>query len=79
METQTTSSQTEKQFNPLNVIGLFWLLFGAVVLVSTFFVQASPRVPLMHGVLINLIAAALLIAAGGICLWKAKKNKRTKQ
>jgi len=36
-------------------------------------------VPLMHGVLINLIAAALLIAAGGICLWKAKKNKRTKQ
>ncbi|NLP12591.1 hypothetical protein GX408_19490 [bacterium] len=78
METQTTPSQTEKRFDPLNVIGFFWLLFGGVVFVSTFFVRGTSRVPLMHSVLINLLAAFLLIAAGGVCLWKAKRNRRTK-
>ena len=68
-----------KTFEPLQIMGIFWLVFGIVVLVSTFFVSATPRVPLVRGVVTNIIAGLLLFGAGFSCILKAKVNKKRQQ
>ena len=65
-------SEEEKKFNPLKIMGVFWLSFGLIVLIATFFIKSTPQVPLMRGIVTNIIAAALLLAAGSICVIKGK-------
>jgi prolipoprotein diacylglyceryltransferase len=73
---QTIELETAKKFEPLEIMGIFWLVFGIVVLVSTFFVEATPQVPLVRGVVTNMIAGLLLVGAGIFSIVKAKVNKR---
>ncbi|MFB0565369.1 MAG: hypothetical protein ACETWK_06795 [Candidatus Aminicenantaceae bacterium] len=68
--------ESNKEFEPLEVMGIFWLFFGIIVLVGTFFVKPTPDVPLIRGIVTNLIAALLLLAAGIFSIFKGKANKR---
>ena len=71
--------ESERKFEPLQIMGMFWLFFGVIVMVSTFFVKATPRVPLVRGVVTNIIAGVLLLGAGIFSIVKARLNKRKKK
>ena len=68
----------EKKFDPLAIMGVFWLVFGIIVLISTFFVRSTPEVPLIRGIITNIIAGALLLGAGLFLILKSRKNRREK-
>ncbi|UCC39054.1 MAG: hypothetical protein JSV96_14775 [Candidatus Aminicenantes bacterium] len=68
--------EPEKKFEPLEIMGIFWLVFGVVVLISTFFVKGTSLVPLIRGVVTNIIAGLLLLAAGLFSILKGRANKR---
>ena len=61
-----------KSFNPLKIMGIFWLAFGLIVLVATFFIKPTPQVPLMRGIVTNIVAATLLLGAGLISIMKGR-------
>lgn len=68
---------TSREFKPLAIMGIFWLAFGIVVLIATFFVKATPNVPQVRGVITNIIAGFLLLGAGIFSILKGKaKNYR---
>jgi hypothetical protein len=77
MNSDKQTLETAKQFEPLQIMGIFWLVFGIIVLASTFFVEATPRVPLVRGVVTNIIAGLLLLGAGVLCIVKARIKKKT--
>ncbi len=66
----------KKTFEPFLILGVFWSAFGLVVLVATFFVRETPQVPLMRGVVTNLIAGSLLLGVGLACVLKGRANRR---
>ena len=76
MNTDQQNTEPEKKFEPLQIMGIFWLVFGIIVLASTFFVEATPRVPLVRGVVTNVIAALLLLGAGVLCIVRARIKRR---
>ncbi len=67
---------TKKVFQPLEIIGIFWVVFGVIVLFATFFVKATPQVPRLHGIVTNIIAGLLLLGIGLACVIKGRANKR---
>ena len=76
MEISEQKSEPKKEFEPLQIMGFFWVFLGAVVLVSTFFVRATPNVPLIRGAVTNVIAALLLLAAGIFSILRGRAKKR---
>jgi hypothetical protein len=68
----------KKTFEPFMVIGVFWFAFGLLILVATFFVRETPRVPALHGVITNLIAGSLLLGVGLASILKGRANRRKK-
>ena len=78
MVNDTESSSGKKAFEPLEIMGIFWLIFGIIVLVGTFFVNATEQVPLMRGMVTNIIAGTLLLGAGIFSILKGRMNKRKK-
>jgi hypothetical protein len=68
--------EQKKTFEPFTILGIFWSVFGVIVLVATFFVTETPRVPLMHGVVTNLIAGTLLLGVGVAALLKGRAARR---
>ncbi len=79
MQTNGEQSRQKQSFEPLEIMGVFWLFFGIVVLLATFFVKGTENVPIMRGIVTNIIAAALLLAAGVFSILKGKANKRRKR
>ncbi len=78
MATAPNNDDIKKTFEPLIILGVFWSLFGVVVLVATAFVEATPQVPLMRGVVTNLIAGSLLLGVGAVSVLKGRANQRRK-
>ncbi len=56
-------------------MGIFWLVFGSIIVVATFFVRATPQVPLARGVATNLVAGFLLLAAGGFSIIRGRRGR----
>ena len=79
MVPSTTNDDVKKTFEPLQILGVFWTLFGIVVLFATFFVEATPQVPAVRGIVTNLIAGALLLAVGLGSYLKGKSNQKRKE
>jgi hypothetical protein len=69
----------KKTFEPLMIVGVFWSIFGVVVLFATIFVRETDQVPLIRGVVTNLIAGSLLLGVGMISVLKGKANQRRKK
>ncbi|UCH95876.1 MAG: hypothetical protein JSV88_03260 [Candidatus Aminicenantes bacterium] len=76
MNSDKQTIEPEKKFEPLQIMGIFWLVFGMIVLGSTFFVKSTEQVPLVRGIVTNIIAGLLLLGAGILSILKAKINKR---
>jgi hypothetical protein len=68
----------KKEFDPLKIMGIFWLVFGVIVLFATLFVRTTPQVPAMRGIITNIIAGALLVGTGFFSLRRAGANRRRK-
>ncbi|MBN1551678.1 hypothetical protein JW979_09420 [bacterium] len=69
-------TEVEQPFDPLMIMGVFWLSFGVIILGATFFIKGTPAVPLLAGVLTNISAGSVLFAAGVICLLKARAKRK---
>jgi len=68
----------KKEFDPLKIMGIFWLVFGVIVLFATLFVRTTPQVPAMRGMITNIIAGVLLVGTGLFSLGRAGANRRRK-
>lgn len=79
MNSDQQNTEPEKKFEPLQIMGIFWLVFGIIVLASSFFVEATPRVPLVRGLVTNVIAGLLLVGAGVFCMVRARINRKRQQ
>jgi len=79
MSSNDKQSGAKQTFEPLEIMGVFWLFFGIVVLLATFFVKGTENVPLMRGIVTNIIAAGLLLAAGIFSILKGRSNKRRRR
>jgi predicted metal-binding membrane protein len=79
MSSNDNQSGQKQAFEPLEIMGIFWLFFGIVVLLATFFVRGTENVPLMRGIVTNIIAAVLLLAAGIFSILKGRANKRRRR
>jgi hypothetical protein len=66
----------KQTFEPFMILGVFWSLFGLVVLFATFFVRETAMVPLLRGVVTNIIAGSLLLGVGIACVLKGRANIR---
>jgi hypothetical protein len=69
-------SDSKQIFEPLEIMGWFWLFFGIIVLLATFFVKETENVPLVRGIVTNIFAAALLLVAGALSIVKGRTKKR---
>lgn len=72
------TTEEKREFEPLEIMGIFWLVFGIVVLAATFFVNSTPQVPRIRGIVTNIIAGVLLFGAGLFSYLKARSNKHKK-
>ncbi len=79
MEIDRQQQEPKKEFEPLEIMGVFWIFFGAIVLLATLFVRGTENVPLVRGVITNVIAGLLLLAAGVLSFLKGRSNKRRKR
>lgn len=71
--------EPRREFEPLKIMGIFWIVFGVIVLVATFFVRETPQVPLIRGTATNIIAGLLLLGAGGFSILKGRARRRKKK
>ena len=69
----------KKIFEPLKIAGVFWSLFGIVILLATFFVRETPQVPAIRGIVTNLIAGVLLLGVGITSMLKGRANARAEE
>ena len=76
MTTEAKNDDMKKNFEPLIIVGVFWSVFGVVVLFATLFVRETAQVPLLRGVVTNLIAGTLLLGVGVISILKGRVNQR---
>jgi uncharacterized membrane protein len=72
-------SDVKKKFEPLIIVGVFWTVFGIVVLFATLFVRETDQVPLLRGVVTNIIAGSLLLGVGIISVLKGRANQQRKR
>lgn len=79
MTSDSDNIDIKKTFEPLIIVGVFWAIFGVVVLFATLFVRETDQVPLLRGVVTNLIAGSLLLGVGVISVLKGKANQRQKR
>lgn len=79
MVSDREASDAKQSFQPLEIMGIFWSVFGVVVLLATFFVQGTPRVPAMRGIVTNLLAGSLLLAVGGFSIARGRANRKRKE
>ncbi|MFQ6070200.1 MAG: hypothetical protein ACE5LC_06720 [Candidatus Aminicenantales bacterium] len=66
----------KKEFEPLEIMGVFWVFLGTIVLFSTLFIKATPNVPLIRGVVTNIIAALLLLGIGLASILRGRARKK---
>ena len=78
MANGTSNDDIKKTFEPLLIVGIFWSLFGVVVLFATMFVKGTPQVPVIRGIVTNLIAGSLLLGIGVLSILKGRANQRRK-
>lgn len=68
----------KKTFEPFMILGVFWSLFGLVVLAATFFVRERPQVPAIRGIVTNILAGSLLLAIGIASMLKGRAERGKK-
>lgn len=68
-----------RSFEPLEIVGIFWLLFGLLIVAATFFVEATPRVPLVRGVVTNLVAGALMVGIGWLSIVRGRARRARRE
>lgn len=73
------NNDEKKNFEPLVIVGVFWSIFGVVILFATFFVRETDQVPLLRGVVTNLLAGSLLLGVGLLSALKGRANQRRKR
>jgi len=71
-----TTRPNQQQFEPLQIMGVFWVAFGIIVLAATFFVKSTEFVPQSRGIVTNIIAGLLLVGVGVFSFIKGRIRKR---
>lgn len=76
MKKDESKKDVSIDFQPLELMGYFWLVFGAIVLISTVFVGESSLVPKIRGVLTNILAGLVLFLTGLFAVLRGRSNKK---
>ncbi len=71
--------EEKEEFDPLFIMGIFWLSFGVIVLFATFFITDMPLVPKFESIVTNVSAGMILLIAGILCLLKARNKKKRRR
>lgn len=79
MEMDNQHREKKIAFEPLEIMGVFWIFFGVVVLLATLFVKGTENVPVIRGIVTNVIAGLLLLAAGVFSFLRGRSHKRRKR
>ena len=80
MNNNVSTEQEKQVFDPLYIMGIFWSVFGIIVLIATIFIEETSRVPLLPSLVTNILAGGSLLAAGVVCLVKARaKNRKNRK
>ncbi len=74
MNSNSENSNEKPAFEPLLIMGYFWFAFGIIVLIASFFVEETPQVPHIRGVLTNIFAGSLLFLIGLFSILKGRKK-----
>lgn len=61
--------EKQEQFEPLQAIGLFWIMFGILILIAIFFTETG------IGKLTNSICGGILLLVGLFCYFRGRANK----
>jgi hypothetical protein len=77
LKSRKSKEESEREFQPLEIMGVFWVFFGTVVLAATFFVEATERVPALHGRITNLIAGGILLGAGVLAYLRGRRRRKS--
>ncbi len=75
MEENKTPETIPPVFDPLNIMGIFWSVFGVIVLIATPFIQNTTLTPMLSSIIVNILAGGTLLTIGLVCLWKAKLKR----
>ncbi|MBD3289047.1 hypothetical protein GF337_09605 [candidate division KSB1 bacterium] len=75
MDENKTTETVPPVFDPLNIMGIFWSIFGVIVLIATPFIQDTTLTPMISSIIVNILAGSLLVIIGVGCLWKAKSKR----
>ena len=59
----------KETYSPLKIVGIFWLIMGAFVLLASIFP------PTMMGKIVNLVAGGFLVLMGGLFLFLNQRFK----
>lgn len=79
MNSNKENSNEKPAFEPLLIMGYFWFVFGIIVLFASFFVEETPQVPHIRGVITNILAGSLLFIFGLFSILKGRKNKSVQE
>lgn len=68
-----------KSFEPLEIMGYFWSILGALVLFVTIFVEGNDFVPQTRGIWTNIVSGGIMVSVGLFALWKGRHNRLKQQ
>lgn len=74
--TEEQKDSSNREFNPLAIMGLFWLVMGLFVWVAVFFVEASEYVSKTRGIMTNIAAGSILTLIGLLCIYRGRHKKK---
>lgn len=72
------SNANKQNFEPLTLMGIFWTVFGVLILVATFFISETPLVPHTRGIITNVIAGLILLLVGVFSVVRGRRKGKAK-
>ena len=73
-------AKEKKEFEVVELMGIFWTVFGVVVLCAMYWVRVPPalkdQMNLTMARIVDAIAGGLLLIIGLACIFKGRTNKR---
>ncbi|MBN1466665.1 hypothetical protein JXA02_12995 [candidate division KSB1 bacterium] len=76
MAASTNIDKDRTSFQPVQIMGIFWLILGIVVLFGSFFINETPHVPQVRSIVTNIIAGSVLFIIGLLSILRGGRKKK---
>jgi uncharacterized membrane-anchored protein YitT (DUF2179 family) len=75
-EREMSEEKSIKNFEPLEIMGYFWMILGVLVLIVTPFVEENSYVPMIRGIMTNIVSGGIMVGIGIFAIFKGRHNRR---